>query len=331
MPWDAQAEYLAGLTGCFFDENVSKEFDAFMLSRGLSPDGGVICNQFGLAGSGAGRLTALWSVIDKVFPGSLPASAQARGDCVSHSTRNAILATVACELYAGNPDEVTGIVEAIPEQPEEGRKDGAFATESYYWYRNHGGDGWQCEAAAQVAIQKTGAWIRQNYPEFGFDLTRYSGDLAGKWGAKPPPNRISEFGKENLVRAATRASSFEDVRDLLANGYGISSCGTEGFSSQRNEDGVSSRKGTWAHAMAYLGVDDREDTKKKYGEPLVLVMNSWGKWNTGGRKVLGSSLEIPEGSFWAKWSDIENRSAIAFSGFDGWPAQKLPNWTGGVL
>lgn len=331
MPWDAQAEYLSGLTGCFFDQKVADAFDAFIRSQGLSPDGRVICSRFGLAGSGEGKLTALWPVIDKVFPGSLPASAQSRGDCVSHSTRNAILATIACELVSGRPDEVTGIIEAIPDQPDEGRKDGAFSTESYYWYRQHGGDGWQCEAAAQVAIQKTGAWIRKNYPEFKIDLTQYSGDLAGKWGSKPPPDDITEFGRKNLVRTATRASSFDEVRDLLANGYGISSCGSEGFSNQRNDDGVSLRRGSWSHAMAYLGVDDRDEIKSKYGEPLVLVQNSWGRWNTGGRKVLGASIEIPEGSFWAKWSDVKARSCIAFSGFNGWPAQKLPDWTGGVL
>jgi hypothetical protein len=331
MPWDAQSEYLAGLTGCFFDEAVSARFDAMILEQGLSPDGGVICDRYGLAGAGEGKLTALWNIIETVFPGSLPASGQQRGDCVSHGTRNAILGTVAAEIAAGRPDEQTGEIEHAPEQPEEGRKDGVFATETYYWYREHGGDGWQCEAAAEVALKKTGAWVRRNYPELGIDLTRYSGKLAGKYGASPPPDSITSLGRKHLVRTATRALSFEQVRDLLANGYGISSCGSEGFSNQRNEDGVSSRSGTWHHAMAYLGCDDRDVIKAKYGEPLVLVMNSWAKWNSGSRKVLGVDLQIPEGSFWAKWSNLRARSAIAFSGFNGWPAQRLPNWTGGVL
>jgi hypothetical protein len=46
---------------------------------------------------------------------------------------------------------------------------------------------------------------------------------------------------------------------------------------------------------------------------------------------MGTTLEIPHGSFWARWSDISGRYSIAFSGVNGWPAQQLPNWTGDVL
>jgi len=263
---------------------------------------------------------------------SFIANGYAVHNCVSHSQRNACLYTIACEIAAGKPDEVTGLVEQAPEQPDEGRRDGAFSTEAYYWFRRRASrDGWFCEAAAKVAIEEAGAFPRKNYPELGVDLTKYSGSNATRWGATPPPEAIRAQGKKHLFRTAATCESFEAVRDMLANGYGVTSCGSEGFSSTRDENGVSRRSGSWAHALAYIGCDDRDEIKAKYAGPLVLVMNSWGKWNGGPRRVYGTTLDIPEGSFWARWSDISGRVAIAMSGFNGWPAQKLPDWTTGIF
>jgi hypothetical protein len=121
--------------------------------------------------------------------------------------------------------------------------------------------------------------------------------------------------------------SYEEVRDMLANGYGISSCGGESFSDVRDENGVSRRtaKG-WAHAMAYAAADERPEIIKIYKEPLILVLQSWGNWNSGPRTVLGTNIKIPVGAFWARWSDIKNRDAIAFSSFNGWKRKPLKSW-----
>jgi hypothetical protein len=332
MPWEPQSEYLSGLRGVYADPAASERLTQYLLLQGQSPDGGTTCQRYGLVGSGAGKLSATWAVIDRVFPGSLPASAQSRGDCVSHSTRNACLGTLACEIAAGKPDEVTGLVEGAPNISDEARRDGVLSTESIYWFRGHGGDGWSCDHAAEVVLKESGLWLRKRYEALGIDLTKYDGKVAGKWGSSKPPAEVRAIGAEHLVRTATRAHTFEEVRDLLANGYCISSCGSEAFSSTRDANGVSRRSAaTWHHAMAYLGVDDRPEILRLYSEPLVLVMNSWAKWNTGGRTVLGTTLEIPHGSFWSRWSDIKGRYCIAFSGVVGWPPQQLDSWTGGAL
>jgi hypothetical protein len=332
MPWEPQAEYLAGLRGVYPDPAASERLTQHILLQGQAPDGGTTCRRYGLSGTGAGKLWPVFDIIEKVFPGSLPASAQTRGDCVSHSTRNACLGTLACEIAAGKPDEVTGLLEGAPEISDEARKDGVLSTEAIYWFRAHGGDGWSCDHAAEVVLKESGLWLRKRYESLGIDLTKYNGKTAGKWGSSRPPSEVRAIGAEHLVRTATRARTFDEVRDLIANGYCISSCGSEAFSNTRDTNGVSARtRETWYHAMAYLAVDDRDEIKRAYGEALVLVMNSWGRWNTGGRAVLGTSLEIPHGSFWAKWSDLKARYCIAFSGVVGWPAQTLPNWTGGAL
>lgn len=332
MPWEPLAEYLAGLVGCTSTPESRQEFRDWVQSQGLYPYAADAINAYGLAGSGAGKLTALWVYMEKLFPGCLPGSAQTRGDCVAHSTRTAAVCTMCTEIVAGRADEVTGLVEDKPDMPAEGYRDTVCSTEAIYWHRSHGGDGWQCGRAARVMCEKSGLWPRKNYPEFGFDLTRYSGALAGKWGATSPPDAITKFGQKHLMRTATEVSSFEQARDLLANGYALTTCGGEGWSSKRDENGVSRRQGGWSHALSVLGADDRDIIKQKYGEPLVMVQNSWGKsWISGPRRVLGTDIDIPEGSFWSLWSDFKNREMIAFSGFAGWPAQKLPNWTEGIF
>lgn len=256
---------------------------------------------------------------------SFIANGYAVHNCVSHSTRNAALTTLACEIAAGKPDEVTGKVEGVPDLPDEGRRDGVLSTEAIYWWRDHGGDGWSCDHAASVVLKESGMWLRKPYDQFGVDLTRYSGNTAGKWGARNPPDEIKQFGIQHAIRTATEIDTGDQVRDFLANGYGISSCGGEGWSSSRDENGFSRRQGSWSHALAYIGYDDRDEIKQKYGEPLVCILNSWGKWNSGGRRVLGTSIDIPEGAYWAKWSDAKRRYAIAFSSAMGWPAQSLPD------
>lgn len=331
MGFDPQDAYEHGLRGTYADPAASERLTLMCLSQGQAPDGGSTCRRYGLVGTAAGKLSPMFAIIDRVFPGSLPATAQGVGSCVAHSTRNAALCTLACEIAAGKPDERTGLIEAAPVVSEAARLDGVLSTEAIYWFRGHSRrDGWNCDHAAEVICQQSGLWVRKDYPEIGIDLTTYSAETEVKWGRPLPPDSVSQIGRAHLMRTATRARTFEEVRDLIGNGYGISSCGGESFSSTRDSNGVARRTSAgWAHAMAYLSVDDRDEIKRAYGEPLILVQNSWGpRWGSGGRAVMGTDLEIPLGSFWAKWSDLKNRYAIALSGVNGWPPQKFDNWLG---
>jgi hypothetical protein len=318
--------YQSGFAGALkATPEMNAEFDRTAMETGGAVYASDAATAYGWAGSHEGKLVIPFVHVEKAYPGCWPGPAQARGDCVSHSGKNARLVSMVCDVVSGQADEVTGKVEGFPEVPAEGIKAGVLSTESAYWFRGHGGDGWQCEEDATVAVKHAGCVLRKDYPEIGIDLTRYSGSLAGKWGRSAPPSEIRDALDNNLIRTATRARSFEEIRDLLGNGYGVSSCGSEGFSSKRDESGVSDRKGSWAHAMAYIGADDREETKKKHGGGLVLVLNSWGKWNSGPRQIEGTSIDIPDGSFWARWKDVSRRSAIAFSAVNGWPRKQLPD------
>jgi hypothetical protein len=81
-------------------------------------------------------------------------------------------------------------------------------------------------------------------------------------------------------------------------------------------EGVSSH-----NCMAWIACDDTGS------EPAFLVQNSWGPWNSGGHPEWGP---IPDGSFLitadVAQGMLNGRGAYAFSDFDGFPPQKLPDY-----
>ena len=329
--WPAQASQLAvddvikmyegGFAGAYAEPQERDELRAML----DVPDAAFLTH---LTGSGEGKLSIPFIFVEQIYgKEAYPGPAQSRGDCVSHSAKNACLVSLCCEVVAGQPDPVTGQLEGAPEVSPEGIKNGVLSSESVYWWRRHGSDGWSCPASVKVMLQESGcAWPRRNYDEIGVDVTQYSGGVAGKWGSSTPPETVKGIGNQHLIRTATECGTFEECRDLLANGYGITGCGSEGWSKSRDENGVSNRSGSWAHSMAVVGADDRDVIKAKYGGPLLLIINSWGKWNSGGRRILGTEIDIPEGSYWAKWSDCDSRYHAALSSVNGWPARRLPDY-----
>lgn len=352
-PTEIVRAYEDGFCGAYEEPEEREAFESEIVAGGGRVFGSDIANETGIADSGKGKLSIPFVFAIVHFPGCLPGPAQDRGDCVSHDQKNANLCTYACEIQAGLPDEVSGKPEEAPKIPPRGLKEGAFSTEVYYWFRRHGGDGWSCDAAARVAMKEAGLVTRDNHTEsIGVDLTEYSGKNAGIYGRTPPSGSVAAALDNNLIRTATTLNSREERRDFIANGYCLSTCGMEGFSNQRDENGVSGRRGTWAHAMAFIGFDDRESTKSIYDDSLELVQNSWAVWNSGPRDIRDSAsyvdalcratgksraelvaldvinsqtgnVMIPKGSFWARSRDVSRRRAIAKSGVAGWPKRDL--------
>jgi hypothetical protein len=326
-PSEIQQMYEQGFKGAVYDPEARERLRSLM---GIKT-GEEVAHRFSFADQFAGQLVIPFIFVQQYYPRAWPGAAQGRGDCVSHDTKNAVLGTTCCEVASGTPDPISGKVEEAPKVSAEGEAEGVFSTEAIYWYRRHSGDGWSCDEAARVVMQESGAWLRQNYPDLGIDLTHYSANLAGKYGRTPPTGAIAEFGKRHLIQDVTECNSFEECRDLLGKGFFLSTCGGEGFASTRNEYGYSPRKGSWSHAMAAIGADDRDVIKKIFGEPLILVLNSWGVWNSGPRKIYQTTTDIPEGSFWTRWSEFKRRQIIAFAGISGWARQNLPNASPGFI
>lgn len=319
-----------------------EEWERFQ-SEQPEPNGEDVAHRYGLAETGAGKLAAPFVSVLETFPGCWPgAVGQAFGDCVSWGARNGTLTTLVGDIISGQPDQKTGKVEGVPEGiPEEGVRHGVLSTEAIYWWRGYSSHGWHCPSAARVVTQTSGAFLRKDYPELGVDLTRYTPANCTKYGSRKPPDGFKQIGGQRLVHTATEAQSVETLRDMLYNGYGCIDCGGEGFASTRNEHGVSQRQGSWAHSMCPCAVDDRPWAHQTYGGPLVLILNSWAKWNRGPRDIHDSAvlvpaekkqswidkgivnpatgnILIPEGSFWARWKDVSRREFIIFGGIAGW-------------
>jgi len=323
-PDAARQLYERGLQGAYYSPKDRNDLTEWLIQHGGSVTAYDACLSNGIAQSGEGKLSLGHMAAMALYPDAFPGGAQERGDCVSWSTRNAVLASYCNEiLYGDNPDRLDA-----PVVSDVARVNGVISTESFYWWRGHGGEGWTGTGAAKVALEKSGMWLRQKYDQFGFDLTKYDVNLAGKWGSSRPPKEIEEFGQQRLVKTATFVDTWEELRDLIHNGNCVSSTGMEAWGGLRDQWGVCYRKtGTWAHAIAMIAADDRPDTVKKYGCGLVLLLNSWGEgYLSGPRAIVGTPHSIPLGTFWAKWNDVRNREMVAFSAVEGWPGRRMPGW-----
>ena len=318
-------QYEKGFAGALYSPEKTEEF----LDGCTYKSGEDVCRDFGYEETAANELVLPVLEVTKAYPGCLPGGGQVEGDCVSWGQRNANLLTMVLEAVLGLPDQVSGKVEGLPEVSALAQKNGVLSTEAIYYYRStKPGHGWFCAEAAKVSQTKAGCVLRQDYGNV--NLTQYSGSTVNYFNRKSVPNQLTDKFDDHIVREATVVNSMEAMRDLLARGFGIQSCGSESFSHTRDENGVCSRtRQGWAHSMGILACDDRPTTITIYGGRLYLVQNSWNEYMTGPRTIRGTQWEIPPGSFWARERDIKNRQFIAMAGVNGWARKKLPDYNPG--
>jgi hypothetical protein len=228
-----------------------------------------------------------------------PSERQTTGDCVSHSTRNAVDITRAVEIKNGEREDFMA----------------RGATEAIYQSRSHSGQGMTCSGAARYVHQNGGLLVRKDYGDV--DLSKYNSSLGAK--KRIPSSIYKTEAQKHQVKTISNIRTVEEARDALANGYALSVCSGYGFSSRRDSNGIAKKSGSWAHAMAWIACDD---TKERLNETLFLVQNSWGIWNTGPKVH-----DQPEGSFWIREKDargmLSGGGAWVFSDVDGFPARKI--------
>lgn len=297
-PRDLLKAYKDGFVGSYCDP---KDLDQLL---GELPHPLFGAAAYDLYESGKGKLALPFKNLLKFDPGFGPAERQVVGDCVSHSTRNAIDITRSCEIINGEREEFIA----------------RGATEGIYGSRGHGGEGMTCSGAARFVNRSGGLLIRQKYGSI--DLSSYQGRLAASWGRSGVPESLIKEAKKHQVKTVSLINTVEQARDAIANGYCISVCSMAGFSSRRDKHGIASRSGSWAHAMAWIGMDD---THEIYKETLFLVQNSWGLWNGGPKRH-----DQPDGSFWIRERDaasmLSENGSWVFSDVDGFPPRKVV-WT----
>lgn len=224
-------------------------------------------------------------------------------NCVAHSTRNAVDITRAVEIDIKNEPESFETRSAV---------------EAIYQSRGHRGQGMSCSGAARYVHQNGGILLRKNYG--AVDLSKYNSRLGANHLI--PSSIYRDEARKHQVLTISLVRTIAEARDAISNGYAISVCSGQGFSSRRDKYGIAAPSGSWAHAMAWIGCDD---SREIYNETLFLVQNSWGLWNSGPKR-----LGQPDGSFWIREKVardmLAQNGAWVFSNVRGFPARKLPDY-----
>lgn len=297
-PKELYDNYRQGFSGCIWQQEV---FDHLMENSKYALFGDASKK---IKSSGKGKLSTPYKSVLK-FDKNPYNERQTTGDCVSHGTRNA------CDISRAVEIDVEGEKESWVARG---------ATEPIYGSRGWSGQGMSCARAAEFVSQIGGILVRQDYKGV-VDLSRYNGNLGAGWGGRGLPDSVMDLANDHQIKTVSLVKTVDEARDALANGYGLAVCSNYGFSSTRDKKGYAKTSGSWAHCMAWIACDDTG------GDTSFLVQNSWGKWNDGGHPEWGP---IPDGSFLIH-SDVAagmlaQNGAYAFSNFDGFPVQKLPDY-----
>jgi len=255
--------------------------------------------------TGKGKVALLYKIIQEVA-GGFPMRKQTIGDCVSQGAAYAVDAIKAVDIFLHKQFE-----EWVAETATEDIYAGSRVQIGGGKINGDGSVG----AWAADYITKFGALARQKYGDI--DLSIYDGNKARNWGRSGVPKDLIPIAKQHPVQVVSRVDTYEQARDLIANGYSITIASMQGFNNRRDEEGFARPEGQWAHQMSILAVDD------EYKRPGVLVQNSWGVWNGGPKRH-----DQPDGSFWVDAEVIEKRifsqgDSWAFSGYEGFKPRKL--------
>jgi hypothetical protein len=342
--------YEAGYSGIYYDPEAPERVAAkCQADYGFSTTDDA-AYKYGWVNAGKGELVLPFIAVMELWPNAYPGDPQLEGSCVGHNGKNAGMVTAATEALCGIPDEVTKEVEGPPDVPPEGEKSGVFSPAVTYAYRGYRWHGWDCGSCAEVMTGEGGLVVAKNYD--GLDLTNVTGRTENLTPSQIPA-AVRQLAKKHRFRSSARCNSPEAIRDALAVGMGCQTCGGEGFSSSMNDWGVAAPRGSWPHAMAYGGWDERPKTIAKFGDRLVMLFQSWGHWNRGGRDIFDSAeyvpaakraewiskgivnaatgnIMIPKGAFWVKYSHVRRRSVYSMGGFSGHRRKRLENYGGSL-
>lgn len=258
-----------------------------------------------LADSGKGKVVLLYKALQTVLGRPIPPREQAIGDCVSWGYAHCIDVLSAVEIVLRGESE-----KWVAECATEWIYGASRVIQGGGRLRNMDGS---LGSWAQAAVKDNGTLIRKDYGK-GIDLSRYSGKRAKEWGYSALPHEMEVVADEHPVQATALIKSYEEARDAIANGYPVAVCSDVGFTMSRDSDGFSRRQGSWAHCMAFTGVDDENR------RPGLLCQNSWGDYVQGGTRH-----DQPVGSFWvdadAADAMLRQSDSYALSNFKGYSVQ----------
>jgi hypothetical protein len=287
-----------------------------------------------LAGTGEGKDIWFWAAEEAILGKVLASYHQKIGDCVSHGWARGCQDLMLIEIANGDMEEVPKAI--LDRLVSEDGEHGIVATEPIYggsrcevggwWGRNDDGSigAWGAKWVSQWGV------ILRDRHEIGsdvYDLTHYDSSRAKSWGARGCPDPLEGVAKMHPVQTVTQCSTYEEVRDMLANGYPVPVASMQGFAMKRSVGGWCRPSGTWAHQMTFRG-----SLVVKGNRPAVVCQNSWGDYlgseNNRVQLESGKELTLPSGAFLVE-PEIVTRMArggdtFAASSFKGFPRRNEP-------
>lgn len=257
-----------------------------------------------LRDTGKGKTVLLYEAARKVMGQDLDPGPQKIGDCVSWGWGGSVDLLACVEVLAGEAESFSWAQRTCTEavyalsRVEYGQSDGSYEDGSV--------GAWAAEAAAK------GGYIGRDR------LGEYDPKRAKEWGAKGLPDDIEPDAKKHTVKTVSLCKSYEEARDLIANGYPVPVCSGQGFSMTRDDKGYCRPQGTWMHCMKFVGVNDAGS------RPALLCAQSWGKQSPTGPK---GEHDIPDNSWWVDAQTatrmLNDGDSYAIAGFNGYQARTL--------
>jgi hypothetical protein len=153
-----------------------------------------------------------------------------------------------------------------------------------------------------------------------------SGTREKQWGNTGVPDHLEPFAAKHKVSSTAMVTTFEDAAKAIQNGYPVAVCSMQGFS-MTLRDGYLTPMGSWAHCMMFAAVK-----WKPY--PALLCVNSWNDCYTGSVDPT-LPVQFQRSAGWVKAETctkmLRQEDSFALSGYAGFPARTLDNWTGTAL
>lgn len=258
--------------------------------------------------TGRGKTNELWKFAKLVNGGKhLPTWRQESGDCTSMAESQAGNYAQVCRIATVHKDEELRLLYP-PFNYGIGRTEQDLAAGQFG--RGAGSTGY----FAVMAGCKYGHLSIDDAEKLGY---KYSGRQADQWGLHGVPQAAKDIAKHNCTQAYSQVTSWSDVVDAINNNYPVIVCSNVGFDGPEYvADGRAwlTPRGSWPHAMVFIGVEDRPGHTKG-----ALCQNSWGE-DWGPKPRNGE----PPGSFWVDHQTVHRMvsqgDSFAISDFDGFPA-----------
>ncbi|OGT57695.1 MAG: hypothetical protein A3E01_02860 [Gammaproteobacteria bacterium RIFCSPHIGHO2_12_FULL_63_22] len=258
------------------------------------------------------KRVVLWDAAKQVLGKHLPTLLQKSGCCVGEMGKNVVDYVAVVEIANGDAEQFHPIF--MPYGYGRGRLHSGIRG------RGEGSTGsGQAKAIVQDGVIRSDlSGLPQ--PSGGDSGLTWGAEVEMKWsdGARIEDKWI-ELGKLHPIKSAAPVQSYTQARDALANGYPVGVCSDRGFTMDPQLDRKAGKKfgvprGTWHHAMTFIGVDD--DPQR----PAVYCQNSWSADAHG-----PPAGDEPPGGFWvdADVADymLRQNDSFAYSQFEGFPEQ----------